>query len=268
MSTLTLASWNVNSLKVRLPHLLAWLEKRSDIDAVVLQETKLVDEKFPFEELAAAGWTSFAYGQPTYNGVALLGRTDRVKLDDPQLGMPGYPDEQKRYVSATVTPLSGGDPVRFVGVYCPNGMEAGSRKYLYKLDWFRALRRALRTERSKSARVVLAGDFNIAPADADLWNPRTWPNRILTTAPERDALSRILREGYVDAFRAFAQPEGAFSWWDYRMAAYERNHGLRIDLMLVSEALRPHLTSSTIDTEPRGWEKPSDHALVVTTLRF
>ena len=178
MTTLTLATWNVNSLKVRLEHVLSWLAGRDDIDALVLQETKLTDDKFPQGELALAGWESVFYGQPTYNGVALLTRPDRVTVSDVTLGMPGYADDQKRYLSATVTPVGTTESVRFAGVYCPNGMEAGSRKYLYKLDWFHALRRAMRAERAKNERVVLAGDFNIAPADADLWNPQTWPDKI------------------------------------------------------------------------------------------
>lgn len=268
MTTLTLATWNVNSLKVRLEHVLSWLAGRDDIDALVLQETKLTDDKFPQGELALAGWESVFYGQPTYNGVALLTRPDRVTVSDVTLGMPGYADDQRRYLSATVTPVGTTDSVRFAGVYCPNGMEAGSRKYLYKLDWFHALRRAMRVEREKNERVVLAGDFNIAPADADLWNPQTWPDKILTTGPERTALERLLSDGFVDAFRAFPQKEKQFSWWDYRMAAYEQNHGLRIDLMLASDALRPALKACQIDETPRAWAKPSDHAPVVTTLSF
>lgn len=268
MTTLTLATWNVNSLKVRLDHLLRWLEGRPDIDALVLQETKLVDEKFPSAELLLNGWTSVAMGQPTYNGVALLARAERVDVSDVVLGMPGYPDEQKRYLSATVTHKASGEALRFVGVYCPNGMEAGSRKYLYKLDWFHGLRRALRKELEKNPRVVLAGDFNIAPEDADLWNPQTWPDKILTTGPERAAYRRILDEGFFDAFRLFPQKEGQFSWWDYRMAAYERNHGLRIDLMLPSEALREKVVDCKVDETPRAWEKPSDHAPVATTFSF
>lgn len=217
MTTLTLATWNVNSLKVRLEHVLSWLAERDDIDALVLQETKLTDDKFPQGELALAGWESVFYGQPTYNGVALLTRPDRVTVSDVTLGMPGYADEQKRYLSATVTPVGTTESVRFAGVYCPNGMEAGSRKYLYKLDWFHALRRAMQVEREKNERVVLAGDFNIAPADADLWSPQTWPDKILTTGPERTALERLLSDGFIDAFRAFPQkesssPGGTIGW--------------------------------------------------------
>ena len=182
MTTLTLATWNVNSLKVRLEHVLSWLAGRDDIDALVLQETKLTDDKFPQGELALAGWESVFYGQPTYNGVALLTRPDRVTVSDVTLGMPGYADDLRK-VGVPFQHVGTTESVRFAGVYCPNGMEAGSRKYLYKLDWFHALRRAMRVERDMNERVVLAGDFNIAPADADLWNPQTWPDKILSARP-------------------------------------------------------------------------------------
>ena len=262
-----IATWNVNSIKVRLEHLIKWMDL-AQIDAVVLQETKTVDELFPLAELQAAGFEAVFLGQKTYNGVALVTRKNSItSVSDVVYNIPGYPDEQKRMIAADIEHVSG-TKLRFAGVYVPNGTELGSNRYLYKLDWFHALRRAMQVERAKNERVVLAGDFNIAPADADLWNPQTWPDKILTTGPERTALERLLSDGFVDAFRAFPQKEKQFSWWDYRMAAYEQNHGLRIDLMLASDALRPALKACQIDETPRAWAKPSDHAPVVTTLNF
>ena len=210
MTTLTLATWNVNSLKVRLEHVLSWLAGRDDIDALVLQETKLTDDKFPQGELALAGWESVFYGQPTYNGVALLTRPDRVTVSDVTLGMPGYADDQKRYLSATVTLVGTTESVRFAGVYCPNGMEAGSRKYLYKLDWFHALRRAMRVERKKNERVVLAGDFNVALRMPISGTRRPGPTRFLRRDLSARPWSVFFRTGLSTPSGPFRKRKSSF----------------------------------------------------------
>ncbi len=268
--SLRFASWNVNSLKVRLPQVLDWLHS-SGTDALVIEETKLVDDAFPKAEIEAAGFDVIFTGQKTYNGVALLARRDRLTLVDPVLNLPGYPDEQKRFIAATLIPKAANgqpaaDPIRFCGAYFPNGMAVGSGKYLYKLDWIAHLERTLRAFLKETPRLVLGGDFNIAPEDRDLWDPIGWSGKILCSAPEREAFRSLLEAGFVDSFRLFEQPEGAYSWWDYRQQGFERNHGLRIDFLLLSQALEPLALNAGIDTAPRANPQPSDHAPVTVTL--
>jgi len=248
-----LAAWNVNSLKVRLPHLTDWLAKTQP-DIVCLQELKLEDAKFPRAELEAAGYQAAVSGQKTYNGVAILARTG---LSEVSVGIPGFADEQKRVVAATVA------GVRSVCVYCPNGQAVGSEKYDYKLRWFSALKDYLGTELARYPLLAVAGDFNIAPEDRDVHDPKAWEGQNLVSEAERDALRAITGLGLKDSFRLFEQPEKMFSWWDYRMLGFRRNAGLRIDHILVSPGLASRCTSSSIDKEPRKLERPSDHAPVI-----
>lgn len=251
-----LATWNVNSLAVRLPQLLDWL-RANPVDVIVLQETKLADDKFPVDELREAGYHAVFHGQKTYNGVALLSKeaaTDIVKNN------PAYADEHARIIAATVR------GVRVVGGYFPNGQAPGSEKFEYKLQWLRGLRDWLREELATHPHLVLMGDYNIAPEDCDVHDPVLWAGQIHCTLEEREHFRGLLALGLVDAFRLFEQPPKSWSWWDYRMLAFRRNQGLRIDHILVSEALRPLVTACTIDKLPRRNERPSDHAPVVVTL--
>ena len=247
-----IASWNVNSLNVRLPHLEQWL-RDAQPDVVGLQETKLADEKFPDAVLAGLGYRSVFSGQKTYNGVAILAR-DRA-IDDVQMGIPGFDDDQKRVIAATV----GG--VRIVNLYVVNGQDVGTEKYAYKLRWLDAVHDWLAAELAVHARLVVVGDFNIAPDDRDVHDPAIWHDaHILTSIAERDALRRLQALGLHDAFRLHHDAGGIFSWWDYRQAAFRRDLGLRIDLTLVSDALRGQAVEAGIDREPRTRERPSDHA--------
>ena len=245
-----IASWNVNSLRVRLPQVLNWLEQVQP-DVLALQETKLADDQFPVEALREGGWHVVYSGQKTYNGVALITRHEAtdVVTDLPDLG-----DPQRRVLGATV------DGVRVYNLYVPNGSEVGSDKYAYKLDWLGHLKASLEVERVRHEALVVVGDFNIAPADGDVHDPAALEGSILCSAPEREALSGLLELGLVDTFRLFDQPERTFSWWDYRLNAFRRNLGLRIDLILASDELAGRCRSSTIDVEPRRNERPSDHA--------
>ncbi len=268
MSSLTLASWNVNSLKVRLPQVLDWLQSTST-DALVLQETKMTDEVFPQAPLNEAGFDVVFVGQKTYNGVALITRKATVTTPtDVELNLPGYPDAQKRVVSATIAPVASPDKtLTFVGVYVPNGQVIGSPKFLYKMDWLSALEDFLKAKLAQNPRLVVGGDFNIAPHPADAYNPTLFESSILMTPPEIAAFEALTRLGLVDSFRA-KHPEArdAYSWWDYQGRGFDRNHGVRIDHLLVSEPLLPGLTSATIDKEPRGWTQPSDHTPVMISL--
>ncbi len=252
-----IASWNVNSLNVRLPHLEQWLAAARP-DVVALQETKLEDAKFPDAALAAAGYRSVFSGQKTYNGVAILSRMDGPgggALEDVQVGIPDFEDEQKRVLAATV------NGVRVVDVYVVNGQSVGSDKYAYKLRWLDALHAWLSGEIARHPKLVLLGDFNIAPDERDVHDPVYWnEERILTSRAERDALDRLRALGLHDAFRALNPDDRSFSWWDYRQFAFRRNLGLRIDLTLVSDALKSGCVAAGIDKEPRKWERPSDHA--------
>jgi len=251
-----IASWNVNSLKVRLPHLRDWLASAQP-DVVALQETKTEDSKFPADEIAALGYECVFSGQKTYNGVALLARaaprdvvTDIAGLDDPQ----------RRILVGTI-----GD-VRVANLYVVNGQEVGSEKYQYKLRWLARVREFLAAEMQKHPNLVVLGDFNIAPDDRDVHDPASWHEQILCSTPERAALKAILDIGLHDSFRLFESDGGHFSWWDYRQGAFRRNLGLRIDLILASEALRARCRASTIDRTPRTWERASDHTPVLLEL--
>lgn len=256
-----LATWNVNSLAVRLPQLLDWLAA-NPVDALVLQETKLTDDKFPAGEIEAAGYTVAFHGQKTYNGVALLSRggaaTDVVR------NIPGFADEQARVITGTVG--AGGSAVRVIGGYFPNGQAPDSDKFVYKMAWLDALHGFVQGELALHPRLVLMGDFNIAPEDRDAWDPVGLAGTIHLTAEERAQFQRLLGLGLHDAFRLFEQAPKLYSWWDYRMLAFRKNQGLRIDHILVSEALKPAVTACAIDKAPRKNERPSDHAPVIVTL--
>jgi exodeoxyribonuclease-3 len=249
-----IASWNVNSLRVRLPALSGWLAA-NPVDVIGLQETKLTDENFPQSDIEARGYHVVRCGQKTYNGVALL---SREPLDAVCVALGGgFEDEQRRVIAAT----SGG--IRYINLYVPNGQAVGSDKYAYKLRWLTALREFLRDELAAHPHVVVMGDFNIAPDDRDVHDPAAWAGQVLCSPPERDALRAVLALGLADSFRLFEQPAGVFSWWDYRAAGFRRNLGLRIDLILASRALAPLCRESLVDTLPRKAERPSDHAPVV-----
>jgi exodeoxyribonuclease-3 len=253
---LKLATWNVNSLAVRLPQLLDWL-RTNPVDAIVLQETKLADDKFPQAELEGAGWHAAWHGQRTYNGVALLAR---APIEAVQKNIPGFDDEQARVIAATVAGL------RVVGAYFPNGQAPDSDKFAYKMRWLDALREWLRAELAAQPRLVLLGDFNVAPEDRDVYDPVAWAGQIHCTPQEREQFRQLVGLGLVDAFRLFEQPPKSWTWWDYRNLAFRKNQGLRIDHVLVSEALRPAVRACTIDKAPRRNERPSDHAPVVVEI--
>jgi len=251
-----IATWNVNSLKVRLGHLLDWLAAQQP-DVVCLQEIKCEDSNFPTAQIEAAGYRSVCSGQKTYNGVAILART---AIDEVQCDVPGFEDAQKRVVAATV----GG--TRVICVYAPNGQSVGSEKYEYKLKWYAAFESWLRQELSRYARLAALGDFNVAPEDRDVHDPKLWEGQILCSEAERRAFQRLLELGMKDSFRLFDQPEKSFTWWDYRMNGFRRNLGLRIDHILVSPQLARDCSSCHIDVEPRRLERPSDHAPVVAEV--
>lgn len=251
---LKVATWNVNSLNVRLPHVLAWCADAQP-DILGLQETKLVDEKFPAEALAEAGYHTVYAGQPTYNGVALLSRG--VKGEDVVTDIPGLDDPQRRIIAATF-----GD-VRVIDLYVVNGKEVGSDKYAYKLHWLEQVTAWIAAEMQQHEKVIVMGDFNIAPEDRDVHDPEAWAGDILVSEPEREALQRICDLGLRDTFRLFDQEEKLFSWWDYRRVAFRRNAGLRIDMVLASQALSEHCSAAWIDKEPRRQERPSDHTPVI-----
>ena len=256
-----LATWNVNSLGVRLPQVLDWLAAHP-VDVLALQELKLTDDKFPADALAQAGYHAAWFGQKTYNGVALLARqplTDVVK------NIPGFEDEQSRVIAATVG--QGAQATRVVGAYFPNGQAPGSDKFAYKMRWLQALRDWLAGELAQHPRLVLMGDFNITFDDADVWDPEGLRDTIHCTAEERAHLQALVGLGLHDAHRLFPQPPKSFSWWDYRMLGFQKNRGLRIDHILVSDALKAQATACTIDRAPRKLKQPSDHAPVVLTLQ-
>ena len=253
----TIATWNVNSLNVRLPQVLDWLKAESP-DILALQETKLTDDKFPRAEFEAAGYQALFAGQKTYNGVALI---TRKAATDPVTDIPGLKDPQRRVLAATVGKL------RVINLYVPNGESVDSDKYRYKLDWLARLAKWLRAELRAHPRLVVLGDFNIAPEPRDVHDPKAWEGSVLFSEPERAAFQELLKLGLQDSFRLFEQPEKSFSWWDYRMQAFRRKHGLRIDHILVSAALAMCCMACRIDVTPRKNERPSDHAPVVATLR-
>lgn len=249
-------SWNVNSLRVRMPHLLQWLEAFKP-DVVALQETKTTDEQFPEAELKEAGYSAIFSGQKTYNGVAILSRHPAT---DVLHGIPALDDEQKRVIAATY------NGVRVIDVYVPNGEDVGSDKYAYKLRWLTGLLEYVKVELTKYPQLVLLGDFNIAPEDRDVRDPETWRGKVLCSDNERAAFQQLLAAGLNDSFRMFEQPEKTYSWWDYRELAFRRNRGLRIDHVLVSGVLAAKCIAAGIDKEPRRWERPSDHAPVWVEL--
>jgi exodeoxyribonuclease-3 len=253
-----IATWNVNSMNVRLPHVLEWLAANRP-DMLVLQELKQVTDAFPAEALSEVGYSSIANGQKTYNGVAVISRTQAT---DPITEFPGFDDPQRRVLAATIS------GIRIVDLYVPNGQAVGTEKYEYKLSWLAALRDFLQGELSRHEKLVVLGDFNIAPADEDVHDAEKWGEAILCSPLERKALRELLDLGLSDVFRKFDQPEKAFSWWDYRAAGFRRNAGLRIDLILTSDAMTKRCSASYIDKEPRAWERPSDHAPVVAEFDF
>lgn len=247
------ASWNVNSIRVRQQHVLDWLAAEQP-DVLGLQEIKMPTADFPAAAFAEAGYHCAVDGQKTYNGVALLSRTEAAGV---QRSIPAFADEQRRVIAGTFA------GTRVINLYVPNGQAVGSDKYAYKLQWLTALRTWLETELVAHERVVVMGDFNIAPDDRDVHDPAEWAGKILCSEAERGALQSLLDLGLSDSFRLFEQPADLFSWWDYRAAGFRRNRGLRIDLLLVSQAIAAGCKASHIDTAPRALERPSDHAPVV-----
>jgi exodeoxyribonuclease III len=251
-----IATWNVNSLTVRLPQVLDWLQA-NPVDALCLQETKLTDDKFPHAELTAVGYASEWFGQKTYNGVALLTREPAL---DVVKNIPGFEDEQARVIAGTVA------GVRVIGAYFPNGQAPDSDKFVYKMAWLQALQDWVRSELTRHPKLVLVGDYNIAPEDRDVHDPVAWAGQIHCTPQERSHFQQLLGLGLVDAFRLFEQAPKSWSWWDYRNLAFRKNQGLRIDHILVSEPLKSQVSACVIDKLPRKNERPSDHAPVVVEL--
>jgi len=255
-----IATWNVNSLKVRLPQLLDWLSQEP-VDVVCLQETKLVDAKFPVDALAQAGYAAAFAGQPTYNGVAILTRRETVgEPSEIAVGNPLLDDPQQRLISATVA------GVRVISAYFPNGQSVDSDKYVYKLGWIDRLLEWLQPQLGDGVPLALLGDFNIAPEERDVHDPAAWAGQVLFSEPERARFRALEALGLVDAFRLFEQPEKSYTWWDYRQMAFRRNMGLRIDHVLVSEALRGRVRECRIERGMRKREQPSDHAPVVVRI--
>ena len=277
--SIRIAAWNVNSLKVRLPHVLRWLQdqerKNQPIDALCLQELKLTDDKYPHQDLEATGYLSLAAGQKTYNGVAIIVRKAALApiasdiattFLKPSRNIPNYLDEQQRILAATI-PFAGMQPIRLISAYFPNGQSPDSDKFIYKLNWLSALQNWLEQELQQNQRLALLGDFNIAPADADVHDPKVWEGQNLVSPPERNAFQELIKLGLSDSFRMFEQAPKTFSWWDYRMMGFRRNAGMRIDHVLLSKALQEKCSSSIVDKEPRAWEQPSDHAPIIATIQ-
>ena len=255
-AAMKIATWNVNSIKVRLPQVLQWL-KDNPVEVLCLQETKMTDEKFPLAEIEAAGYQAAFAGQKTYNGVAILSKrpmTDIVKNN------PRFADDQQRIIGATI------EGIRVICAYVPNGQEVGSDKYAYKLQWLDALRNWIADEEKAHEALALAGDFNIAPEDRDVYDPVAWQGNVLVSEPEREAFRHLQEMGFKDAFRLFEQPDKSYSWWDYRQLGFQKNRGLRIDHIMLSDKLAHRCTACTIDRTPRKWQQPSDHAPVVAEI--
>lgn len=262
MPRIQLATWNVNSLKVRLPHLLTWLES-NPVDLIGLQELKLTDEAFPLNEIEQAGYGAVFAGQKTYNGVAILYKKSSMPApQDVLVNLPSFPDEQRRVIAATFGDL------RFISAYVVNGSEVGSDKFEYKKAWLDALLKDCSTWLAQYPKLALVGDFNIAPTDADVHDPAAWNQQILCSDEERLRWNALLDLGLEDSFRLFEQAEKTFSWWDYRMLGFQKNKGLRIDHILLSKALTAQCQASSIDRTPRKWEKPSDHAPAIASLEL
>jgi exodeoxyribonuclease-3 len=251
-----IATWNVNSLKVRLPHLLQWLGE-NPVDVLCVQETKMTDDKFPVSEINSAGYHVVYTGQKTYNGVAIL---SKHPIQDVVKNNPRYADEQQRIIAATI------EGMRIICAYVPNGGTIESDKYTYKLSWLASLHEWLQEEMRTHEQLAILGDYNIAPSDRDVHDPVAWAGQVLFSDPERKALDALVELGLCDSFRLFEQPEKSYSWWDYRQLAFRRNCGLRIDHILLSPALAKRCTACVIDRAPRKWEQPSDHAPVVATI--
>jgi exodeoxyribonuclease III len=251
-----LATWNINSLTVRLPQVLDWLVA-NPVDVLGLQELKMTDDKFPTDAFLAAGYNAQWFGQKTYNGVALL---TRIPAADVVKNIPGFEDDMARVITATV------DTIRVVCAYFPNGQEPGSDKFEYKMNWLKGLRDWIKLELIVTPKLVLMGDYNITFDDNDVWDPEGMRDQIHCTEEERYHLRALIALGLHDSLRLFAQPAKSYSWWDYRNFAFRRNHGMRIDHILVSNALKPHVVACSIDKTPRNNERPSDHAPVVITL--
>ncbi len=252
-----IATWNVNSLKVRLQQVIDWLNLNQP-DILCLQETKLQDEFFPVDAIAQVGYRSIYIGQKTYNGVALLSKKTG---EDICTALPGLDDMQKRLIAATYGDL------RVICAYVPNGEHIDSEKYIYKLEWLSQLNHFLQQQRACYGEVALLGDFNIAPEDRDVYDPEAWRGQVLCSEPERQTFHELLDTGFVDSFHLFAQPEKIYTWWDYRMMAFRRNRGLRIDHILLSHEIADHCTAWQVDKVPRKLERPSDHAPVLVELR-
>jgi len=251
-----LATWNVNSLNVRLPHVLKWLGE-NPVDVLCIQETKLTDDKFPCKEIEEAGYQVVFSGQKTYNGVAIL---SKLPMTDVVRNNPKYPDEQQRILAATIA------GIRVVCAYVPNGQAVDSDKYTYKLGWLQSFRDWLADELAHNANLAVLGDYNIAPEDRDVHDPAAWEGMVHVSPKERAALQELLGLGLADSFRLFEQPEKSFSWWDYRMLGFQKNKGLRIDHVLLSAALLKRCSGCVVDRAPRKWPQPSDHAPVIATL--
>lgn len=258
MNTFKIATWNVNSIRVRLPHLLDWM-KVANPDVIALQETKSLDEHFPWNDINAAGYQVIFTGEKSYNGVAILSRNAG---NDLVTSIPGLEDTQRRFLALTV------DDVRVVNVYVPNGQDLASPKFEYKLHWLQMLTQFIREERKRYSKMVILGDFNIAPHERDVHDPKAWEGQILCSPQERAAFNELLGLGFHDIYRHINPDEQAFSWWDYRLNAFKRNLGLRIDHILVSEEFSADCAQCSIDKTPRAWERPSDHAPVVAEWRF
>jgi exodeoxyribonuclease III len=257
-----IATWNVNSLKVRQQHVIDWLTQ-SQVDVLCLQELKMPDEKFPRAELEAAGYTSWFAGQKTYNGVGILVRA-AADYEVDEIGVvrniPGFEDLQQRVIAATI------NGVRIVSAYFPNGQAPGTEKFEYKMRWLDALREWLREDMARHPKLALLGDYNIAPDDRDVHDPKAWEGQNLVSPEERAHFRQLIDLGLTDAFRKFEQPEKLFTWWDYRMMAFRRNAGLRIDHILLSAELAASCTACEVDKTPRKWDQPSDHTPVIATL--
>ena len=277
-ASVRIAAWNVNSLKVRLPQVLRWLQEQEKankpIDALCLQELKLTDDKYPHQALEEAGYYSLAAGQKTYNGVAIILRKASlasVSSDletaflSPVRNIPGFSDEQQRIVAATVC-FKSMSPIRIISAYFPNGQSPDSDKFAYKLDWLEQLQSWLEAELITYPRLALLGDFNIAPTDADVHDPKAWEGQNLVSPQERAAFAGLTKLGLWDSFRLFDQPPKTYSWWDYRMMGFRRNAGMRIDHILLSDVLKDKCIQSIVDKEPRTWEQPSDHAPVIAQI--
>lgn len=258
MISLKIATWNVNSINARLPHILKWLADESP-DVLVLQEIKVPDERFPLSEIVSLGFEVNFSGQKAYNGVALISRSlaQSVVKD-----LPGWEDPQKRVIAATI------NDIRIVNLYVPNGQAVGSDKYQYKLNWLDKMRDYLAGELKKFKHLVVLGDFNIAPEGRDVYDPAAWEGQILVSEGERARFDALLDLGLTDSFRLFEKGQGHYTWWDYRAGSFRRDLGLRIDHILLSPALTAHCKSCHIDKEPRGWQRPSDHAIVMAAFSF